>query len=598
MRKNRVIEQNRCYHLVSRLAHRAFFLDDEEKDRAVALMRRVEAGVKASMSYCINRTVSIYTLVYSVVAVSRQRRDDMNAIRIFVFAVLALAVQGSFAASKTWNGVLAEGETAALASVASNWLPEGVPTAGDDIVLDGTSVVNLTWDGATEGVPTTVKSWSQTADYTGVVTVPTLKESEFTTLTVLGNCVLMGGKWTHSEDLASSTGSKVGLFLTVGGNLETGSGFTFDAKGKGYMSCGGPSAGSVGDKAKYQNGIAHGGEGGWDFDQSTEGRYGTIYDSMTAPNDLGSSGKNQRGGGLVHLEVTGDFAHAGALTVQGAAGSDAAVVGTGGSVFISARTLTGAGSINACCGTSSDAAPGSGGGRIAIYARETAGYETFRSGFTGAISANSRQIAGTKNIKRRLYGGPGTIYIKTLSDDHGTLFLDNANTRHTTESYDEFSSAKVNSSETWELDRLYLARRGRLAIAGTVELPRPDAIISDGEVKNHIRFDGGSLIFTELSVGSDYPVSTYDLVVWEASEIPYAVNLSTNRLLRFLKPVKLTVNRLRVGDVKFAKGIYTTSEINERVGVDVAVNSLAASDDNSGLVEVLRNPLGMAIYVR
>ena len=59
MRENRVIEQNRCYHLISWLAHRAFFLDDEEKDRAVALMRRVEAGVKASMSYCINRAVSI-----------------------------------------------------------------------------------------------------------------------------------------------------------------------------------------------------------------------------------------------------------------------------------------------------------------------------------------------------------------------------------------------------------------------------------------------------------------------------------------------------------------------------------------------------------
>ena len=59
MRKNKVIEQDRCYHLISRLAHRAFFLDDEEKDRAVALMRRVEAGVKASMSYCINRTLSI-----------------------------------------------------------------------------------------------------------------------------------------------------------------------------------------------------------------------------------------------------------------------------------------------------------------------------------------------------------------------------------------------------------------------------------------------------------------------------------------------------------------------------------------------------------
>ena len=59
MRKNRVVEQNRCYHLVRRLAHKAFFFDDEEMDRAVALMRRVEAGVKASMSYCINRAVSI-----------------------------------------------------------------------------------------------------------------------------------------------------------------------------------------------------------------------------------------------------------------------------------------------------------------------------------------------------------------------------------------------------------------------------------------------------------------------------------------------------------------------------------------------------------
>ena len=77
VRKNRVIEQNRCYHLVSRLAHRAFFLDDGEKDRAVALMRRVEAGVKASMSYCINRTVSISTDPFdplSMLPLSRKER--------------------------------------------------------------------------------------------------------------------------------------------------------------------------------------------------------------------------------------------------------------------------------------------------------------------------------------------------------------------------------------------------------------------------------------------------------------------------------------------------------------------------------------------
>ena len=38
----RLIENSRCYHLISRLAHRAFFLDDEEKTRAVGLLRRVE----------------------------------------------------------------------------------------------------------------------------------------------------------------------------------------------------------------------------------------------------------------------------------------------------------------------------------------------------------------------------------------------------------------------------------------------------------------------------------------------------------------------------------------------------------------------------
>ena len=58
MRKTRFIENCRCYHLISLLyppavrllakrgalrgAHQAFFLDDNEKTRAVELLRRVE----------------------------------------------------------------------------------------------------------------------------------------------------------------------------------------------------------------------------------------------------------------------------------------------------------------------------------------------------------------------------------------------------------------------------------------------------------------------------------------------------------------------------------------------------------------------------
>ena len=52
MRKNRFIGQDRCYHLISRLAHRAFFLDDEEKDRAVTLREAVGIRSRVHFSRC------------------------------------------------------------------------------------------------------------------------------------------------------------------------------------------------------------------------------------------------------------------------------------------------------------------------------------------------------------------------------------------------------------------------------------------------------------------------------------------------------------------------------------------------------------------
>ena len=77
MRKNKGVGQNRCYHLVSRLAHRAFFLDDEEKDCAVALMRRVEAGVQASMSYCVNE-LTLLTQFFEPQRTQRAQRKMMQ----------------------------------------------------------------------------------------------------------------------------------------------------------------------------------------------------------------------------------------------------------------------------------------------------------------------------------------------------------------------------------------------------------------------------------------------------------------------------------------------------------------------------------------
>ena len=42
MRKKRVIQPGKCCHLVSRVADRAYFLEDEEKSSLVDLLRRVE----------------------------------------------------------------------------------------------------------------------------------------------------------------------------------------------------------------------------------------------------------------------------------------------------------------------------------------------------------------------------------------------------------------------------------------------------------------------------------------------------------------------------------------------------------------------------
>ncbi len=54
MRQPRNFRQNRCYHLVSRIAHRAFFLTDEERTRFVDRLWRVArfSGVEI-LSYCI-----------------------------------------------------------------------------------------------------------------------------------------------------------------------------------------------------------------------------------------------------------------------------------------------------------------------------------------------------------------------------------------------------------------------------------------------------------------------------------------------------------------------------------------------------------------
>ena len=73
MRKNRFREQNRCHHLISRLAHRAFFLDDEEKVRTVSLRTKTLMGALALVAALFT---SFFTAAVDIA--SNRSNDNSN----------------------------------------------------------------------------------------------------------------------------------------------------------------------------------------------------------------------------------------------------------------------------------------------------------------------------------------------------------------------------------------------------------------------------------------------------------------------------------------------------------------------------------------
>ena len=97
MRKSRVNLPDRCYHLISRVAHRAFFLDDEERTRLVDLVRCVSrfSGVKL-LAYGVMSN-QIHAFIYIG---SPERIDDAEIVR----RIAALYSDARFdQVMKKWN---------------------------------------------------------------------------------------------------------------------------------------------------------------------------------------------------------------------------------------------------------------------------------------------------------------------------------------------------------------------------------------------------------------------------------------------------------------------------------------------------------------
>lgn len=202
--------------------------------------------------------------------------------------------------------------------------------------------------------------------------------------------------------------------LAIAGDLTVEAGSSITGSYRGYPRNQGPGAGGPGGYIGTDAGSGgFGGNGG-----SSTGPGGVAYGSYSQPSDWGSGGHDLffpggAGGGRIRLQVGGR------LRVDGVIACDGdwpgvhpwgqAGCGSGGSIWISAGTLEGSGSIHADGGGTPQLATGGGGGRVAIYCADDS--------FTGSITARGGHTYYP--------GGAGTVYRKLESSPTGTLLLDN-----------------------------------------------------------------------------------------------------------------------------------------------------------------------------
>lgn len=310
------------------------------------------------------------------------------------------------------------------ASVASNWTSGTAPDSLTSVVFDGdVSQADCEWD---VDAAHTVKSWTQMASYHGTVTIDTTYDEEFPELVINGDVIIGGGKWTHKGNYANFGGTetytskidrKWRINVSVSGDFYLASATSIDVTGRGWGYLSGKSG----------NAPCH---GGWsdtmNWGQDPYGDYLEPIDLGTgtaSQGDQTKNGKSALGGGSVKLTVGGIADLKGDVLADGT--GDKCVprsTGTGGSVWITAKQISGDGRIStSSCpkagNLTSDQAVGLGsGGRMALYTEEPLAKSRDKLFCSGVAYAET----GSASTK---ISGPGTIFIKDSTMSAGMLYI-------------------------------------------------------------------------------------------------------------------------------------------------------------------------------
>jgi len=458
------------------------------------------------------------------------------------------------AASHTWTGTTGDG----LASTAGNWDTSTQPTAADNIILDTTSQSNMTWDAGTDGLTTNVAGWNQDG-YTGTVTLATALIVDSSGDFTVNDGILQTGQGTVTPitvDGAFSIGSNATVVVRRSSTEDEGAGQTItagtvdiagslNADGQGFDGEYGPGAGTI------DRGGSHGGQGA----NRNEGLPATTYGSVTNPTALGSGGRTTAdltfGGGAIVVVSSG------AMTLDGTISANAAEsgnrVGAGGSVNITATTLTGGGTIRA---NSTDGYLSGGGGRIAV--RLTTGTDF------GSMAFEAFAGTGTSGN-----GAAGTVYLKHAGHGagRGDVIVDNNNLKSFP--YYQFTELSEGGDIANDYAQITIRNKGNLRIRTTDTLNFEAATIVGESASgatltltatNGVTFPDPFTLGTNYTLCIDTPVNlpTADWTIPSGAVLSYNENLSTATRKLNLALAKLTIETGGAIDVD-SKGFINES---------------------------------------
>ena len=226
------------------------------------------------------------------------------------------------------------------------------------------------------------------------------------------------------NDILMEGGSTfVGTYMNITAeNITIDNGATMHADSLGYRNTDPKSEainpGKGVEHASGSSGAGHGGTSGWSAAHLLTGQpYGDLFE----PRELGSSGGHSQGGqggGLIELKVRNKLQVDGEIRVDG--GDSFGSVGgggSGGSMMINCSIFRGMGNLTANGGSTYGDWYGSGGaaGRIAVYFSYNLTYHGTYQCHGGDAGSHGEP------------GGPGTIFMYHIIEDHRSIYINNNN---------------------------------------------------------------------------------------------------------------------------------------------------------------------------